>query len=346
MQLLWEELSSARMGVEPCLFAGDFNIICSDVERCGGSPRTRAAMDDFNRWIHQGGLIKMNSQGRKFSWCNGQHGLSRAWAKLDIVLLDAKLPLAFMNAHCSYLSRSTSDHSPMFIEFMKDPFTYGPSPFRFQQMWIEHPDFMSFVQMVWSEPVVGTGLMKLTSKLKKLKVALLEWNKRVFGQTNTQIAILEEKVVGLEHSLHSNWDNEVERELVRYSTKFYTWRRREDIRLAHMAKIKWRMEGDRNSKFFHVWLSNKRHRKIHKLRTTDGVEFNSPEEIHLGAVEYFSEFLQRSNQPRELSDLTNLISPVIEEEDCVRLSCIPLLDEVKEALSSIPINNCPGPDGF
>ncbi|XP_035547266.1 uncharacterized protein LOC118348862 [Juglans regia] len=179
-----------------------------------------------------------------------------------------------------------SDHSPMFIEFMKDPFTYGSSPFRFQQMWIEYPDFMSFVQMVWSEPMVGTGLVKLASKLKKLKVALREWNKRVFGQTNTQIAILEEKVEGVEHLLHSNWDNEVERELVRYSTELSTWRRREDIRLAQMAKIKWRMESDRNSKFFHVWLSNKMHRKIHKLRTTDGLEFNSLEEIHLGAVEY------------------------------------------------------------
>ncbi|KAF5458831.1 hypothetical protein F2P56_022832 [Juglans regia] len=270
-------------------------------------------MDDFNRWIHQGGLIEMNYQGRKFSWYNGQHGLSRAWAQLDRVLLDAKLLIAFPNARCSYLSRSTSDHSPMFIEFLKDPFTYGPSPFRFQQMWIEHLDFMSFVQMVWSEPMVATGLMKLASKPKKFKVALREWNKRVFGQTNTQIAILEEKVEGLEHSLHSNWNNEVERELVRYSTELSTWRQREDMRLAQMAKIKWRMEGDRNSKFFNVWLSIKRHRKIHKLRTTDGLEFNSPEEIHLGAIEYFLEFLQRSNQPRDLPDLTNLISPVIEE---------------------------------
>ncbi|XP_040994354.1 uncharacterized protein LOC121240898 [Juglans microcarpa x Juglans regia] len=138
-QLLWEELNSDRIGVEPCLFAGDFNIIRSDVERCGSRSRTRAAMDDFNRWIHQGGLMEMSSQGGKFTWCNGQHGLSRAWAKLDRVLLDANLLSEFLSAHCSYLSRTTSDHSPMFIEFLKDPLTYDPSPFRFQQMWVEHP---------------------------------------------------------------------------------------------------------------------------------------------------------------------------------------------------------------
>ncbi|XP_035546509.1 uncharacterized protein LOC118348589 [Juglans regia] len=241
VQMLWEELSSDRMGVEPCLFAGDFNIIRSDVERCGGRPWTRVAMDEFNRWIHQGRLMEMNSQGGKFTWCNGQQGLSGAWAKLDRVF----------------------------------------------------------------------GAFKLASKLKKLKVALREWNKRVFGRTNNQIAILEEKVESLEHLLPRDWDNDIERELVRCSNELSSWRRREDIRLAQMAKIKWRMDGDRNSKFFHVWLSNK-----------------------------------RSNPAREVPDLTSLISSVIDEEDCVRPCGIPSLVEVKEALSSIPINSSPGPDGF
>ncbi|KAF5477571.1 hypothetical protein F2P56_004196 [Juglans regia] len=239
-QMLWEELSSDRMGVEPCLFAGDFNIIRSDVERCGGCPRTRIAMDEFNRWIHQGGLMEMNSQGGKFTWCNGQQGLSRAWAKLDRVLVDANFLTLFPSAHCS-------------------------------------------------------GLFKLASKLKKLKVALREWNKRVFGRTNNQIAILEENVESLEHLLQRDWDNDIERELVRCSNESSSWRRREDIRLAQMAKIK--------------------RRKIHKLRTSNGMESNSPEEIHLGAVDYFSEFLHRSNPAREMPDLTSLISSVIDEED-------------------------------
>ncbi|XP_040987210.1 uncharacterized protein LOC121235034 [Juglans microcarpa x Juglans regia] len=295
-QILWEEMSSSNMGMDNCLFAGDFNINRLDLEIRGGKPRSRAAIEDFNRWIHQGRLIEMKSQERNFSWCNGQQGLARAWAKLDRVLLDPTLISAFPNAICYYLPRTTSDHSPMFIEFLKDPYSYGPSPFRFQQMWIEHPDFMSFVQYVWSEPIVGTGHEKLASKLKKMRVALREWNKRAFGQTNTQIAILEEKVEGLEGNLQGVWDEEVERELVGSYKELSSWSRREDIRLAQMEKIKWKMEGDRNSNFFHVWLTNKRRKRILKLRTTDGIEFNSPEEIHLGAVNYFSGFLQNSNQ--------------------------------------------------
>ncbi|KAF5475502.1 hypothetical protein F2P56_007302 [Juglans regia] len=345
-RILWEELRWNNLSEDPCLFPGDFNIIRSDLERRGGGSRLIAAMDDFNRWIHKGGLIYLNSHGSKFSWCNGQHGLARAWAKLDRVLLDANLMSTFPNATCSYLPRTTSDHCPMLIEFLKDPYSYGPSPFRFQQMWVKHLEFIDFVKNVWSVPMVGTRIVKLASKLKKVKVALREWNKWVFGRTNAHIASLEVKVERLEGHLQREWDIDAEREFVVAFAKLSSWRRREDIRLAQMAKIKWNMEGDRNSKLFHVWLANKRCKRIQGMRTPDGIEFNSPEEIHNGDVNYFADFLKNTNQLIALPDLSHLISPVIEEEDCIRLCCIPSLDEVKEALSSIPINNSLVPEGF
>ncbi|XP_035543586.1 uncharacterized protein LOC118347673 [Juglans regia] len=258
-------------------------------------------MDDFNQWIHEGGLIDLSAQGSNFSWCNGQSGLARAWAKLDRVLLDANLLSLFPTASCSYLPMTTSDHCPMLVEFLKDPYSYGPPPFRFQQMWVEHPEFIDFVKQVWSVPVVGTGLVILACKLKKVKVALREWNKRVFGRTNAHIESLEAKVEGLEGCLQREWDIEAKRELVVALDELCSWRRREDIRLAQMTKIKWNMDGDRNSKCFHS---------------------------------------------RVLPELSDLISPVIDVEDCTCLGRIPSLDEVKEALSSIPINSSPRPDGF
>ncbi|XP_041021763.1 uncharacterized protein LOC121263023 [Juglans microcarpa x Juglans regia] len=213
-------------------------------------------------------------------------------------------------------------------------------------MWVEHPEFIGFIKQVWDVPVIGMGLVILACKLKKVKVALREWNKRVFGRTNTHIESLEAKVEGLEGCLQREWDIDAERELVLALDELNSWRRREDIRLAQMAKIKWNMEGDRNSKFCHVWLANKRRKRIKGMRTPDGVEFNSPEEIHNGAVEYFADFLKNTNQSRVLPDLSDLISPVIDVDDCTCLCRTPSLDEVKEALSSILINSSPGPDGF
>ncbi|XP_041024055.1 uncharacterized protein LOC121264817 [Juglans microcarpa x Juglans regia] len=173
-RVLWEDLRWNSMNNDHCLFAGDFNIIRTNLERRGGRPRPIAAMDDFNQWIHEGGLIDLSAQGSNFSWCNGQSGLARAWAKLDRVLLDANLLSLFPTASCSYLSRTTSDHCPMLVEFFKDTYSYGPPPFRFQQMWVEHPEFIGFIKQVWDVPVIGTGLVILACKLKKVKVALRE----------------------------------------------------------------------------------------------------------------------------------------------------------------------------
>ncbi|KAF5458518.1 hypothetical protein F2P56_022541 [Juglans regia] len=135
---LWEELNSQSMGLDPCLFAGDFNITRKTSERRGGCPRPNAAMEDFNAWVHQGDLVEMKSKGRTCSWCNGQTRLARSWAKLDLVFTDVSLLSSFLNAICSYLPRTTSDHSPMVIELKMDHFSYGPSPLRFPQMWVDH----------------------------------------------------------------------------------------------------------------------------------------------------------------------------------------------------------------
>lgn len=202
---LWEHLKTQVIGSEPCFIVGDFNIIREDSKRRGGRPRPRAAMTDFNSWIQHYGLIEMRSWGRRFSWCNGQSGLSRSWAKLDRCFLNTSCLTSFPNASLSYLPRSTSDHSPLFMAFQVDPFHYGASPFRFQQMWIEHPYFLP-VKGIWQEEVGGTGLFKLALKLKKLRGALRVWNKQIFGRTETHLQEIQAHIDDLELVLQQEWD--------------------------------------------------------------------------------------------------------------------------------------------
>ncbi|XP_035545050.1 uncharacterized protein LOC109016147 [Juglans regia] len=239
---LWEQLNDQVVGCEPSIIMGDFNIIRDDSERRGGRPRPRAAMEDFNSWIEHCGLIEMRSLGRRFSWCNGQRGLSRSWGKLDRCFINASGLSNFPDAVCSYLARSTSDHSPMFLEMKKDPFVYGPPPFRFQQMWIEHPDFSSFVEHVWQEEVVGTGLLRLALKLKKLRGALRVWNKQIFSRTEFHLQEIQAQIDSLESALQQVWDPTTEQELLVKYAELANWRSKEETRLAQMAKIKWKKE--------------------------------------------------------------------------------------------------------
>lgn len=208
--ILWDELSAQSVGLDPCIFVGDFNIIRNDSERRGGRPRPLGAMEDFNNWIQQGGLIEMASKGSAFSWCNGQHGLARSWARLDRVLLDVSFLSVFPNAICSYLPRSTSDHAPMCIEFKQDLFSYGPTPFRFQQLWVEHHNFLDCVRQAWALRSGGSTIQNLIMKLKQTKVALRAWNKRVFGHTVHHIATLENRVEELELKLQLRWEEDID----------------------------------------------------------------------------------------------------------------------------------------
>ncbi|XP_041016179.1 uncharacterized protein LOC121258703 [Juglans microcarpa x Juglans regia] len=301
-------------------------------------------MDDFNDWIHQGGLMEMATKGSVFTWCNGQSGLAHSWAWLDHALTNSSFINLFPNAICSYLSCSTSDHAPMFIEFKKDPFSYGPAPFRFQQMWVDHHGFLDCVKFAWNLRVKGSVLQILSRRLKQTKVIMLqEWNKRVFGCTLGRIDALEKQVEVIEQQLQTNWEVNLERDLQEAVSDLASWRRREEIRLAQMTKSKWKVEGDRNSKFFHACLANKRIKRVLEIRSNEVVH-ESPESIHQGAVEFFQTSLQGEplvEQPR----LEGLIDPIILEEDNVSLLHPPTLEEVFEALSSIPNHSTPGPDG-
>ncbi|XP_042969076.1 uncharacterized protein LOC122301760 [Carya illinoinensis] len=134
---LWRVLQLDAVQDEPWLCLGDFNTIRGEEEHCGGRPRLRAAIDEFNEFIDNYGFIEMKTVGSKFSWCNGQRGLARSWLKLDRCLMNVVAADVFPNACCKYMARSTSDHTPLSFVFKNLGTRYGPSSFKFQQMWLE-----------------------------------------------------------------------------------------------------------------------------------------------------------------------------------------------------------------
>ncbi|XP_041027049.1 uncharacterized protein LOC121267267 [Juglans microcarpa x Juglans regia] len=231
-RLLWDDLSSQNLGSHPCVFVGDFNIIRNDSEMRRGRPRPSMAMEDFNNWIHQRSLMEMAMTESIFTWCNGQLGHARSWARLDHALMDSSSLALFPNASCLYLPCSTSDHAPMFIAPKKDPFVYGPAPFRFQQMWVDHHSFLDYVHVGWDLRVDGSTIQILTRKLKQTKVVLREWNKRVFRHTLGRIDALEKQVEEIKQHLLVNWEGNLERESHMVVSNLASWQRREKIQLA------------------------------------------------------------------------------------------------------------------
>ncbi|XP_010263157.1 PREDICTED: uncharacterized protein LOC104601500 [Nelumbo nucifera] len=75
------------------------------------------------------------------------------------------------------LPRVTSDHWPIMLS-KADFGNSGPSPFRFENMWLLHLDFKEKVKQWWNEinPRANWAGMKFHWKLKELKVKIKEWN--------------------------------------------------------------------------------------------------------------------------------------------------------------------------
>ena len=160
---------------------GDFKIIRSDNERIRGHPRPRIALEEFNSFIDMVGLTDLGFQGNKMTWCNGQEGSSRSWARLDRALVNSAHTLEFPSIGGLYLPKFSFDHAILQVDLCPEDRRYGHVPFKFQQMWTTHDAFMNLVTNEWKEDHGRGGMIQLARKLKKLKGALCLWNRTVFG---------------------------------------------------------------------------------------------------------------------------------------------------------------------
>ncbi|KAF5469226.1 hypothetical protein F2P56_013315 [Juglans regia] len=192
---------------------GDFNIIRSDEERVGGRARPPLAIEDFNDCINNCGLMDLPLVDRQLSWCNGQQGLARSWAKLDRIVINSDFGLTHGQATARLLSRRMSDHSPILLNLASEG-------------------------------------GRLVGKLKRLKQKLRQWNREVFGRVDRVIKELEERLEQYEEALLASYSEDIEEEFLITKAELEIWYKREDTRLAQQAKQTWQEEGDQNTKFF------------------------------------------------------------------------------------------------
>lgn len=52
-------------------------------------------MEDFNACINKCGIVDARAVEGTMSWCNGQEGQNRKWAKLDIALVNGPISKPF-----------------------------------------------------------------------------------------------------------------------------------------------------------------------------------------------------------------------------------------------------------
>jgi exonuclease III len=150
------------------LIVGDFNLLRAPENRNkpGGSVTEMFA---FNAAISKLSLVELPLKGCRFTWTNKQE--DPLLERLDWFFCSNAWMASFPNSWASGLSRDTSDHTPCLISAT----TRVPKPhiFKFENFWLEHPDFPAILQHGWCLPTQQSDKAKnINAKFKNLRRVL------------------------------------------------------------------------------------------------------------------------------------------------------------------------------
>ena len=99
-------------------------------------------MRRFVEIINELGLRDLPLQGGPFTWSGGRNG--RSMSRLDRFLVSSEWESQFSKVAQRSLPRPISDHFPIMLD--SDGVRSGPSPFRFELMWLKFRGFRELLK--------------------------------------------------------------------------------------------------------------------------------------------------------------------------------------------------------
>ncbi|GJY83900.1 RNA-directed DNA polymerase, eukaryota [Tanacetum coccineum] len=219
-KLVWDYLGHVIANRKgEVIIMGDFNEVRNKNERFGSNYNVQGA-NAFNSFITNAGLEEVPLGGCSFTWCH----------------------------------RYLSDHRPILLrESIHD---YGPISFRFFHYWCEVDGFEKLVNEAWYETPgdASNDMLNLMNKLKYLKKKIRAWNDTRQSFKNSKHR-LKTELADLEAIIDKGGASD---DIINKRTEVVKSIQEMDKLMAQKAKIKWAIEGDENSKYYHGILNKKR----------------------------------------------------------------------------------------
>ncbi|XP_043696677.1 uncharacterized protein LOC122647319 [Telopea speciosissima] len=163
---LWEDVGRLASAIAtPWAVLGDFIVIRNHNEKIGGDPVRFEAIDDFNTFIEDSGLIDLKWKGEAMTWNNRQSGDARICCKLDRVMANLAWMDVFRTSEAVFHPPGLSDHSSVVVVVL-DEANFGPKPFRFFEAWIGRDGFDDMVWKGWEQPAAPAELHQAQCNLR------------------------------------------------------------------------------------------------------------------------------------------------------------------------------------
>ncbi|KAJ9560359.1 hypothetical protein OSB04_005519 [Centaurea solstitialis] len=325
------------------IISGDFNEVRSPEERRGSTFDARGAKA-FNEFIEKAKLEEPSLGGRKFTWSRVDG--SKA-SKLDRFLVSRNFLSVWPLLNVVALPRVHSDHCPILLN--ADGEDFGPVPFKIFNSWIKIPSLVDTVEKAWEDfdggSVDRSPIHNLCLKLKFLKGRIKEWRDLNYVKKSAEIHSLRVKLSDLDNLIDLRDLTEAEqKDRGEVLNKLKDFELMDLADLKQKAKIKWAVEGDENSKFFHGAIkTRKRLNRLHGL-ATNGTWESDPQMIKSRAFTFFKDKYKEARLVRPFFRSSHIRK--IPEEIKSQLQEPFTSEEIKFAVWGVGSSKSPGPDGF
>ncbi|GJY12941.1 RNA-directed DNA polymerase, eukaryota [Tanacetum coccineum] len=340
-RVLWEYISSliSRWDGESIVM-GDFNDVRSIEERLG-SVYNHSSTYVFNRFIETSGLVDIKLEGYSFTW---SHPSASKMSKLDRFLVSEGIISLFPSISAICLDKHLSDHRPILL---REVFTdFGPTPFRLYHLWFKRDGFDALVEHAWNSfsHSDSNRLIRFKKKLQDLKAIIRRWIKDKNLTHLGAVKSIKEKLTDIDKNFdRGNVSDELLLKRMEFTRQLLDIKQMEANDWVQKSKIKWAIEGDENSKYFHGITNKKRSQLSIRGVLVDGHWKTDPVEVKEA---FKGHFATRFKQPGHGRFKLNFLFPnrlsydqVADLDRCISH------DEIRGAVWNCGVNKSPGPDG-
>ncbi|GAU32780.1 hypothetical protein TSUD_152280 [Trifolium subterraneum] len=316
-------------------------------EHNGFTTPSRTPIDDFNDWTDSNQLIHLPTKGANFTWSNGRLGNRFTERRLDRAICSQSWLDVCSSIDCTTLVKNRSDHYPLLLEFSSHSFRFMSS-FKFMKMWTMHDDCRNVISQCWNERVdVGCPMFVLNSKLKRLKTKLKIWNKEIFGNVHTYVSTAEAHLkhiqLQIQHFGHNDQLMKLEKDA---QAALDIALDRQEVFWKEKSKIKWQLEGDRNTAYFHRMAKIKNTTKIISSLKHGNTTLTDPSQISDHVVDYYKTLFCTNPILQEQLLVEQVIPNLVGDNINALLTVLPSAEEIKHVVFDLNKDGAPGPDGF
>lgn len=327
----------------PWALMGDFNNILHPHERVNGRPITMYETKDFLEACATNAIKDLMYHGPLLTWTNKE-----VWCKLDRAMVNSIWIEEGLLGHVEFSHPGClSDHAYGVVTLL-DANERPKTPFMFFNMWTHHPTYLDTVKAKWEEETRGTKQYQLFTKLRNLKPEFKNLNAQHYSHISERYKRANDQLVEVQQLLHDNPQDESLKQQIGDLRKEAT--RRGDAEKAfyqQKTKLKFNLQSDRCSKFYHSLVKGKQgHNFIAGLTLEDGTTTTSTEQVVEEFLKFYKDLLGKKHDRLSIRQEVIEQGPRVTLEQASNLTA-PIGDiEIHEAIFGVGEDKSPGPDGY